>query len=153
MASVVRMGLISLLAQTTDVNDAAGAGLFAVFGLLWLAFFVLFLVGYWKVFTKLGLPGWMGIIPFVNVYMIFKARGEHEPVVFLILCLIPCVNIIGFWFLASDTAETFGKEIGWKIFLFLLPGISHLVLGFGSAQADPRNIAPGVGLNEQKLAG
>ena len=42
----------------------------------------------------------------------------------------------------------FDKEIGWKIFLFLLPGIAHLVLGFGSARANPARIAPGVGLNE-----
>ena len=147
------MQLISLLAQTTDAGDAAGLGLFAGFMLLYLAFLVLLLVGYWKVFAKIGLPGWMGIIPFVNVYMIFKARGQRDPVVFLILCLIPCVNIIGMWFLANDTAELFDKEIGWKIFLFLIPGISHMVLGFGDAQANPAQIAPGVGLNEQNLAG
>ncbi|MGI9576613.1 MAG: DUF5684 domain-containing protein [Microthrixaceae bacterium] len=147
------MGFLSLLGQTTTTSDAAGAGLALVFVVVWIAFLALFLIGYWKVFTKMGLPGWMGIIPFVNVYMLFKARGEHEPVVFLILCMIPCVNIIGLWFLANDTAEVFDKEIGWKIFLFLLPGISHLVLGFGDSQANPRNIAPGVGLNEQNYAG
>jgi hypothetical protein len=151
MASFSRMELPSLIAQT-DSNTGAAAGI-AVGAVIGLAILVLYLVGYWKVFTKIGLPSWMGIIPFVNIYMIFKARGEHEPVVFLILCLIPCINIIGLWFLASDTADMFDKGIGWKIFLFLLPGISHIVLGFGSSQADPRNIAPGVGLNQQNHAG
>ncbi len=140
------MGILAALTQSSD--SAAGGGIAAVFVLFYLAIFVMFIIGYWKVFTKLGLPGWMGIIPFVNIYMIFKARGEHEPVVFLILCMIPCVNIIGMWFLASDTAEMFGKEIGWKIFLFLIPGVSHLVLGLGDSTAVPANIAPGVGLNE-----
>ena len=107
--------------------------------------------GYWKVFTKIGLPGWMGIVPFVNVYMIFEARGERDPVLWLILSLIPCVNIVALWFLANDTAEMFGKEDGWKLFLFFIPGISHLVLGMGSAQAVPANIAPGVGINAQSV--
>jgi hypothetical protein len=138
--------MLATLAQYST-DDSASGGSIAIFVILYLALLVLFLVGYWKVFTKLGLPGWMGIIPFVNVYMIFKARGKREPVVWLILFLIPCINIIAAWFLASDTAEMFDKEIGWKIFLFLIPGISHLVLGFGSAQADRAAIAPGVGLN------
>lgn len=142
------MNPIALLAQqTTTEVDAGGAATIAIIAVVYLAFIVLMLIGYWRVFTKIGLPGWMGIIPFVNVYMIFKARGQREPVVWLILSLIPCVNIIAMWFLANDTAEMFGKELGWKIFLFLIPGISHLVLGLGSDEAVRSNIAPGVGLN------
>jgi hypothetical protein len=151
MDTVWRMELLSLLAQTTtevDV-DAGGMAAFAILGLVYLAFFVVMLIGYWKVFAKIGLPGWMGIVPFVNVYMIFKARGERDPVLWLILSLIPCVNIVAIWFLANDTAEMFGKEVGWKLFLFFIPGISHIALGMGSAQAVPANIAPGVGINQQ----
>ena len=151
MDTVWCMELLSLLAQTTtDAGvDAGGTAIVVIVGLIYLAFFVVMFIGYWKVFTKIGLPGWMGIIPFVNVYMIFKARGQHEPVVWLILSLIPCVNIIAMWFLANDTAEMFGKEVGWKLFLFFIPGISHMVLGMGSAQAVPANVAPGVGINAQ----
>jgi hypothetical protein len=137
--------MLHLLAQTTNDGASTGGAIFG--GLIGLVILLLMLVGYWKVFTKLGLPGWMGIIPFVNVYMIYKARGERSPVLWLILLFIPCIDIIAFWFLASDTAELFGKRIGWKIFLFLLPGLSHLVLGFGDAEADRGNLAPGVGLN------
>ena len=144
------MDLISILAQDSSTDLGAGGGaLMAVIAFAYLALLVLMLVGYWKVFTKIGLPGWMGIIPFVNVYMLFKARGQREPVVWLILSLIPCVNIIAMWFLANDTAELFGKEFGWKLFLFLIPGLSHIILGLGSATAVPANIAPGVGLNER----
>lgn len=141
--------MLSLISQVTTetTSDAGGGGFAIVLILVYVAFFALFLVGYWKVFTKMGLPGWMGIIPIVNVYMLFKARGQREPVVWTILMFIPCINIIAAWFLANDTAEVFDKELGWKIFLFLIPGISHLVLGFGDAQANPANIAPGVGLN------
>ena len=133
--------------RTTPPTTLPPGGAIGILLVIYLAIFVVFLVGYWKVFTKLGLPGWMGIIPFVNVYMLFKARGKHEPVVWLILSLIPCINIIAMWMLANDTAELFGKELGWKIFLFLIPGISHLVLGFGGADVDRTALAPGVGLN------
>ena len=132
--------MLHLLAQSS--NDAGDAGTIAggVLGVAWLLFV---LIGYWKVFTKLGLPGWMGLIPFVNVYMIYKARGQHSP----ILCFIPCINIIALWVLASDTAELFGKGFIWKLFVFLLPGFSHLALGYGRSEADRTALAPGVGLN------
>lgn len=139
--------MLATLLQNDTTNNAAAGGAIGVLVIIYLAIFVVFLVGYWKVFTKLGLPGWMGIIPFVNIYMLFKARGKHEPVVWLILSLIPCINIVAAWMLANDTAELFGKELGWKIFLFLIPGISHLVLGFGGADVDRTALAPGVGLN------
>lgn len=113
--------------------------LLATFVLLLLA-----LVGYWKVFEKIGLPGWMGIVPFVNVYMVFKARGQRDPVLWLILSFIPFVNIVALWFLCSDTAELFGKDLGWKLFLLFLPGIAHMVLGYGDSQADPAAISPEV---------
>jgi hypothetical protein len=140
--------LLSLFVQSSSSSDtgalvAAWVSLIVVFALIVLVF-----VGYWRLFTKIGLPGWMGIVPFVNVYMIFKARGQHDPLLWLILCVIPCISIVGLWVLASDTAEIFGKGIGWKIFLFLVPGLSHLVLGFGDASAVPSNIAPGIGLND-----
>lgn len=70
------MDLISILAQDSSTDLGAGGGaLMAVIVFAYLALLVLMLVGYWKVFTKIGLPGWMGIIPFVNVYMLFKARS------------------------------------------------------------------------------
>jgi hypothetical protein len=65
----------------------------------------------------------------------------------LIISLIPCVQVVAFWVLASDTAELFGKGFGWKLLLFIFPGFSHLVLGYGGAQADRSALAPGVGLN------
>jgi high-affinity Fe2+/Pb2+ permease len=146
------MTVLSILAQASSSDNGAGVAvavvLLVLLALVWVGLLVLTLAGYWTVFTKIGLPGWMGIVPFVNVYMIFKARGQHDPVVYLILCMIPCVNLVGLWFLASDTAELFDKEIGWTFFLFFLPGVSHLVLGLGDHQVQPANVAPGVGVNE-----
>jgi hypothetical protein len=136
--------MLHLLAQNSNDGSVGGAIAGGVLGVAWLLFV---LIGFWKVFTKLGLPGWMGLIPFVNVYMIYKARGQHSPIVWLILTLVPCVNIIALWVLASDTAELFGKGFVWKLFLFFLPGFSHLALGYGRSDVDRAALAPGVGLN------
>ena len=135
--------MLPLLAQSSS-SDGASTGVSVVVLLIYAAIFVAVFVGYWKVFTKIGLPGWMGIVPFVNVYMLFKARGQREPVLWLILALIPCVNIVAMWFLASDTAELFGKDVGWKVFLFLIPGVSHLILGYGSSEVDPSAVNPAI---------
>ena len=75
--------------------------------------------------------------------MIYKARGLRSPIVWLILSFIPILNIVAWWFLSSDLAEMFGKTTGWKIFLFLIPGLAHLMLAFGDAKADRRNIEIG----------
>lgn len=137
--------MLHLLAQSS--NDAMSSTEVIIGAAIAVGWLLFVLIGYWKVFTKLGLPGWMGLVPFVNIYMIYKARGQRSPLVWLILSLVPCVQIIALWVLASDTAELFGKGFGWKLFLFLLPGLSHLALGYGGAQADRTALAPGVGLN------
>jgi Family of unknown function (DUF5684) len=142
------MHLSGTLAQETTDMSSGGVGFVVLFSLLWLVLLAAYLIGCWKVYEKIGLPGWMGIVPFVNVYMLFKARGQRDPVLWLVLSLIPCINFVAYWFLANDTAEIFDEELGWKLFLFFIPGISHMVLGFGSMQANPARIAPGVGLNE-----
>jgi len=127
---------------------AAGSSAGTAFGVvLGVGLTILALIAYWRLFVKIGLPGWMGIVPFVNVYMIYKARGSRSPVLWLILTLIPCISIIAYWFVANDTAEIFGKHLGWKLLLFFIPGISHLVLAFGSAEVDRAHVAPGVGVN------
>jgi fucose 4-O-acetylase-like acetyltransferase len=129
--------LAHLFAQS-DSSGLAGAGFLAI---LYIAFLVIYLVAMWKLFTKMGQPGWVGIIPILNAYGIYKLAGREWW--WVILLFIPCINIIALWFLAADTAKLFAKELGWTILLFLLPGIGHLILAFGDSQY--------VGPNEQIL--
>lgn len=129
-----------MLAQTLNDSSSSGAGLGFLL-VIYLAIFVIYLVGMWKLFTKMGQPGWVGIIPLLNAYGIYKLAGRDWW--WVILLLIPCINIVAAWFLAADTAKLFGKEIGWTLLLFFFPGIGHLILAFGSAQY--------VGPNEQVI--
>ena len=56
-------------------NEAAA---FAVGGFLGtlliglLVFYILVVIAFWKIFKKMGEPGWKAIIPFYNVYIIYK---------------------------------------------------------------------------------
>lgn len=130
-----------MLAHTfaqSDSSGLAGAGFLIV---IYIAFIAIYLVAMWKLFTKMGQPGWVGIIPILNAYGIYKLAGREWW--WVILLFIPCINIIALWFLAADTAKLFAKELGWTILLFLLPGIGHLILAFGDSQY--------VGPNEQIL--
>lgn len=130
-----------MLAQLLGQSDSGGGGAAAILIVVYVALLVIYLVSMWKLFTKMGQPGWVGIVPILNAYGIYKLAGREWW--WVILLFIPCINIIALWFLASDTADLFGKELGWKILLFLLPGIGHIVLAFGDSQY--------VGPNEQVI--
>jgi hypothetical protein len=119
---------IAVLAQSNNGN-AAGA---AVFGIVELALLVVVIAGIWKVFTKAGYPGWASIIPIYNAYVLLKIAGK--PGWWLILLLIPLVNIAIGIVVSLDIAKRFGKGVGFGIGLALLGFVFYPILGFGDAQ-------------------
>ena len=103
-----------------------------VFWVVWCAFMLLMLIALWKVFTKAGQPGWAILIPIYNLYIMCKIAGR--PGWWLLLMLIPFVNLIIMIILYVDIAKSFGKGVGFAIGMLFLPFIFFPVLGFGSAQ-------------------
>ncbi len=97
-----------------------------------LAFIVLVIAGLWATLNKAGRPGWGAIIPIYNLYLIIKMAGR--PGWWLILYLIPIVNIIIGLIVAIDVSQNFGHGAGYGILLWIFPWLMYLVLGFGSAQ-------------------
>jgi len=92
---------------------------------------VVFIAGLWKVFAKSGQPGWACLIPFYNGYVLLKIAGR--PGWWLILFLIPLVNIVIALLVAIDIAKSFGQStVFGVVLLFLLGGIGYLILGFGN---------------------
>ena len=120
-----------LLAQeTTDYTTSAGGSpVPAIIGVL---IALLMIVAMWKVFAKAGQPGWASIIPIYNLYIWCKIVGR--PAWWIILMLIPFVNIIVAIVLCIDMAKSFGKGVGFGIGLILLGIIFLPILGFGSAK-------------------
>ncbi len=90
----------------------------------------------WRVFSKAGQPGWGVLIPIYNAYLACKVAGR--PGWWVILLLIPVVNIIVGVILHVDIARNFGKGIGFALGLIFLGCIFYPILGFGSAQYQGR---------------
>ncbi|HEY5437878.1 MAG TPA: DUF5684 domain-containing protein [Acidimicrobiales bacterium] len=117
-----------MIAATTS---SGGSG----FTIIFLVIIVFYIVGFWKLFTKAGQPGWGAIIPVYNIYLYCKIAGR--PGWWIFLFLIPIVNIIVGLILAMDVAKNFGKSSGFGIGLWILGFIFVPILAFGSAQYAP----------------
>jgi hypothetical protein len=119
--------------SSAAVPTAALAGLGIGFFLVMMVVAVVFIIGYWKVFVKAGQPGWAAIVPIYNAYILTKIAGR--PGWWVLLLLIPFVNIVIILLLSIDIAKSFGQTpVFGVVMLFLLSGIGYLVLGFGSAR-------------------
>ena len=121
-----------LLGQVEYSASSQGQAPGPLFWIFYLAFTILILAAWWKIFTKAGQPGWACIIPIYNLYVWCKIVGR--PWWWLLLMLIPFVNFIIAIILLIDLAKSFGKGVGFGIGLLLLPFIFFPILGFGSAQ-------------------
>jgi hypothetical protein len=125
-----------LLAQ----NDDAGGAIAALVGLICncvvpLAFTVAIVAGMWKVFEKAGQPGWAALIPFYNMYVATQIAGRD--ILWFILLLVPCVNIVASIVIWMDVAKNFGKDAIWGVGIAFLPFIFLPLLGFGDAKYQP----------------
>lgn len=125
--------VLGVLAGSSSDGSAAAAGITTlVFFLIYIAVIVLAIAGMWKAFEKAGQKGWAAIVPILNYYVIIKLVGRE--VWWLVLLLIPCVNIVVAIILFMDLAKKFGKSEGYGIGLALLPFIFWPMLGFGKDQ-------------------
>jgi len=128
MNSIIQLPLF--LAQT-DYETQAKAAPGPVFWICYSAVIILLIAAIWKVFSKAGQPGWAAIIPIYNLYVMCKVAGR--PGWWLLLCLIPFLNVIILIILNFDIAKRFGKSGGFAVGMILLPFIFWPILGFGSA--------------------
>lgn len=96
---------------------------------------ILQIAAWWKMFEKAGQPGWAAIIPFYNLYVLCKVAGK--PGWWLILMLIPFINLIAFIVVSVGVARNFGHGILFAIGLLLFGFIFYPILGFGGSQYQP----------------
>ncbi|MBC8869987.1 MAG: signal peptidase I [Planctomycetes bacterium] len=99
---------------------------------LYFAVIILLIAALWKVFSKAGKPGWAAIVPIYNCIVLLEICGR--PIWWIILLLIPCVNIVILLLINIDLAKSFGKDVGFGIGLWLLGIIFLPILGFGKSQ-------------------
>lgn len=93
---------------------------------------VFLIAAQWKVFVKAGQPGWACLIPIYNTYVMLKIGGK--PWWWLLLMLIPFVNLVFAIWMINMISKSFGKDEGFTVGLVLLGIIFWPVLGFGRAK-------------------
>ena len=117
-----------------DNNYAGGAAL-GIISLIYVAIILLLIVSFWKIFTKAGKPGWASIIPIYNIIVMLEI--VKRPIWWLILMLIPIVNIVIGIILWVDLIKVFGKP-GWHVILAIFfPFIYFPYLAFSDASYTP----------------
>jgi hypothetical protein len=97
-----------------------------------LALVVLEIASVWKIFTKAGQPGWASIIPIYNIIVWLRIAGR--PTWWIVLFIIPFVNIIAEIIVLLDIAKAFGKSGRFVVGMIFLSFIFFPILGFGDAQ-------------------
>ena len=104
--------------------------LFGIFLIPSLIVWVISVVGMWKVYEKAGKPGWASIIPIYNVIVMLEIIGK--PMIWLLLLLIPCVNIYFGIVMINLLSKSYGQSEGFTVGLIFLPFIFYPLLGFGN---------------------
>lgn len=125
------MHTLTLFAQEAVESDSGNGGMLAV--LLGLAVLLLGIITFWRVFEKAKQPGWASIIPIYNLYIMLKIAGR--PGWWLLLYIIPILNVIVHIIVAIDIAKAFKKSTAFGVVgLWLFSFIGFMILGFGGAK-------------------
>jgi hypothetical protein len=134
---------VGLLQDDGGDGGAAGAAGGLIGGLCGLIFAIAIIAGLWRIFEKAGKPGWAAIVPIYNIIVLLEIVGR--PLWWIILYLIPFVNILIGIVIFIDLAKSFGKDMLYGIGMLLLPFIFVPMLGFGDAQyRGPAAATPGM---------
>ena len=139
----------------TSYSSSGLGPLFAVMGIIYLAFLIFYLFVAWKLYVKMCEPGWKSLIPFYNLYIWYqKILGNG---LWIFVLLVPFINVVLMTFIKGfislligilvfifmfffnivtifRTAKSFGRGVGTAIGLFFLSGIFYPILALGSAE-------------------
>ncbi len=101
---------------------------------IWVAFTVPgALLGWVFVFRKAGVPGWVALVPFYNIYVMVVHVARLSKLWFF-LVLIPPVQIIAAFLLNVEVAKKFGRSEAFGLGLLLLGFVFYPILGLGRAK-------------------
>jgi hypothetical protein len=100
--------------------------------IIYVAVLIFYLAAEWRIFTKAGKPGWAVIIPIYNILVLLQIVGR--PWWWILLFLIPFVNIIIGIIVLNDLSKVFGHGVGFTLGLIFLSFIFIPILGFGGSQ-------------------
>lgn len=139
------------------MNELLAGGVTVVTSLLQVAVTLLNIIGLFKIFQKMGMPGWKGIIPIYNTYGLYNVLwekkyfwvyfvaqlclGVFKPdesnlLVSLVILVMSVLTIVLGMKLYIKLAKAFGKGTGFGVLTFFFAPICLAILGFGSAEYE-----------------
>ena len=86
----------------------------------------------WRIFSKAGESGWKCLIPIYSAVVFQRIVGR--PAWWVVLMMIPVVNIAISIIECFDLAKVFGKGAGYGLGLVFLGPIFAMILAFGPAK-------------------
>lgn len=92
---------------------------------------ILLIISLWKIYAKAEQPGWAIFVPIYNLVVFL--RIANKPAWWLVLLIIPVVNVFAGVIVIHNIAKSFGKGTGFTIGLLLLGIIFYPMLAFGNA--------------------
>ncbi|KJL40587.1 MULTISPECIES: DUF5684 domain-containing protein [Microbacterium] len=122
---------MTLLSDIEPISQGVSAG--AVFGyvVVGLIYWIATIAAYWRTFTKAGYPGWLAIIPIVNLFVLVKVAGYSAWLG--LLWFVPIANIVLAIIVAFRNGRAFGHGGAFAFFLlFLLNPIGYFITGFSN---------------------
>ena len=140
------------------MNDATGFTLLVFLSVLAILIWLLPIAGKWKVYGKLGMPGWYSIVPVYADYKLCeRVHRTDETRAFLMAYLIVLICSWAFcWvdtigvllalaqlvmtiIVLNDMSLAFGKETGYTIGLVIFGFVFWTMLGFGASEPVDSN--------------
>ena len=112
----------------------------STFNLISLIWCLLGIVAFWVLFRKAGQHGWGAIIPIYNFLLMLRIAGR--PWWWILLMLIPFVNIVLWIIVVVNFTMSYGKGALFAVGMIFFPVIFGLILAFGSAQYQGPIAAP-----------
>lgn len=84
------------------------------------------------VMAKAGQPWWAILVPLYNLLIMLRIAGK--PGWWLLLLLVPVLNVAILIIMSMAIAERFGKGSGFGVCLALFPPVAYPILAFGSSE-------------------
>ena len=138
------------------MTELLAGSLALVSSLIQVVIILLNIIGLFKIYQKMGKPGWKGIIPFYNMYGLYDELWDKKYFWGYLLAQAVMLNPSspsGLLFSVADLvlsvamivvvmklyiklAKAFGKGTGFGVLTFFFSPICLAVLGFGSAEYE-----------------
>ena len=126
------------------------------FWFFFIIFYIFVIIGYFKIYKKANEKGWKALIPFYNIYILYKIFWKIKYFMFLLIIYFICIFITGFIYsqelfellmfiltlitlyhriiLSIRISRSFKKNIFWSLGIIFLPYLFVLILGFNKAK-------------------